>query len=74
MSVVLVEWAREVIIEYWVRVLISPAVSLNDITQMIARYGDQYEQFDFSSNRYLRYERDNLVITGIVLLFHIHLN
>ena len=41
--------ARSLVIEYWFRILLSPSFSVEDISKMIIKFADEFEQFDAST-------------------------
>ena len=52
---------RQIIVEYWARILLSTSFSINDIAKIILEFGDQYEKFDPSiSVEAVRFADDDL--------------
>lgn len=73
MCSVLSEHDRELIVENWIRILISSDVSLNDIIQIVVQYGNQFPQFDssLSMSKSVKFDNGNLAVRGIKLYIHI---
>ena len=54
---------RQMVIENWVRVLLSNSFSINDISKIILEFGSQYEKFDTSiSVKAIKFTDDDLTV------------
>ena len=56
-------YRRRMVISYWIRILICPSFSVDDVAKVMVEYGDDYEVFNPEiSSKDIGFSKDNLTI------------